>query len=155
MYCSTFKTFLITLFWYVGRLLMFEVLFGQRIVREKRLISSLTESCPFALCHVRNIVFRKGFILLESFFFLVCSLTYVPLCHRKKKNANDSHVCLIKMSAFLCLSISLRAQVFVLLLWLHQMYFTKLFLKSQCCLLCFSILKEDIRLRWCYVLVLS
>lgn len=57
---------------------MFEMLFGQRIGREKRLFSSLTDSCPFVLCHVRNVFSLNGFILAESCwvffsFSLICS----------------------------------------------------------------------------------
>lgn len=56
---------------------MFEMLFGQRIGREKRLFSSLTDSCPFVPCHVRNVFSLSGFILAESCwvfsFSLICS----------------------------------------------------------------------------------
>lgn len=117
MYCSTLKTFLITLFWYVGRLLMLEMLFGQRIGREKRLFSFLIESCPFALCHVRNVFSWKGFILPESFAFFFLSYMLLKLhfllCHGKGRMLLMVRYTWLKyLNAFLVFSILLRAQVF-------------------------------------------
>lgn len=90
MYCSTFKTFLIILFCYVGRLLMFETLFGQRIGRERRLFFLLLQTPAHLFCVMLETSSLEVVLFCQKvadFFFsfsLMCSLSYL-FCHRKGK----------------------------------------------------------------------
>lgn len=66
MFCSTFKTFLIILFCYVGRLLMFEMLFGQRIGREERLFFLLSQTPACLFCDMLEMSSLKVVLVCQK-----------------------------------------------------------------------------------------